>query len=523
MQLTIHVLPVKVVFSTPLVSYLELCDWLEFWSPRCRCRWTCVNFQVSIFVNVGDVGSLKPNLPKMYKFLVLFISIYSITNAEQVNQQLVNKNVERTIDLTSQLVKISATITLENTGKDSVRNFLIVFEPDTVGNLSYISVKDSLKEDLKLTPTKITDHENYVYSVQLKQPLAPSRTTGVTLEAVFTKALMPYPSRITQKEKQLVRYFGNHYFYSPYLTNKQTTTVTLSSRTVESYTKLKPVTQSDSTLTYGPYNDISAFSQDRMIVHYENNSPFLSVTRLERLIEISHWGNIAVEENIEILHTGAKLKGPFSRYDYQRDTSSSHHSIKSYKTILPAAAYNIYYRDSNGNISTSQVRTRKDWIELELRPRFPLFGGWRSSYTLGYSVPSYQYLFRKSSTEYVLNMRLLDHVFDDMHVEELETQVVLPVGVTEVQVTAPYGVERLSDGVTYKYLDQFGRRVIKLRKTNLVEQHIQDLEIVYHWRSGLLLLEPVLLAFALYVLFIIVIIYVRLDFSIHKPEHAKKE
>lgn len=41
------------------------------------------------------------------------------------------------------------------------------------------------------------------------------------------------------------------------------------------------------------------------------------------------------------------------------------------------------FRDMNGNISTSNVRTHKDYIEVELKPRFPLFGGWRSSYTLG--------------------------------------------------------------------------------------------------------------------------------------------
>jgi hypothetical protein len=29
---------------------------------------------------------------------------------------------------------------------------------------------------------------------------------------------------------------------------------------------------------------------------------------MERLIEVSHWGNIAVEEFIEIEHVGAKLK-----------------------------------------------------------------------------------------------------------------------------------------------------------------------------------------------------------------------
>ena len=34
----------------------------------------------------------------------------------------------------------------------------------------------------------------------------------------------------------------------------------------------------------------------QLSVHYENNSPFLVVTRLERTLELSMWGNIAVEE-----------------------------------------------------------------------------------------------------------------------------------------------------------------------------------------------------------------------------------
>ena len=34
----------------------------------------------------------------------------------------------------------------------------------------------------------------------------------------------------------------------------------------------------------------------QLSVHYENNNPFLVVSRLERTIELSMWGNIAVEE-----------------------------------------------------------------------------------------------------------------------------------------------------------------------------------------------------------------------------------
>lgn len=461
-------------------------------------------------------------MTKMFTSLAIALAILSVASTtELINTKLVNKNVERTIDLTSQLVKITSIITLENTGKESVRKYFVALEPGSVDKLSYISARDALKEELVVDSVRIAN-ESY-YGVELKQPLAAGRSVSVTLELVFTEALLPYPSKIAQKDRQLVRYFGSHYLYSPYLTTKQTTTVTLYSKTAENYTKLKPITVTDSTITYGPYEDIAPLTFDQMIIHYENNAPFMTVTRLERHIEISHWGNIAVEEHIELVHSGAKLKGSFSRYDYQRDTSSSHHSVKAYKTILPAAAHSIYYRDTNGNISTSQVRVRKDWIELELRPRFPLFGGWRTSYILGYSVPSYQYLFRRSSTQFVLHMRLIDHVFDDMQVKELETVIVLPVGVKNVKLNLPYQVERLPDSVAYKYLDTLGRLVVKLRKTNLVENHIQDLEIVYDWQPLLLFHEPALLSAALYLIFIVVIIYVRLDFSIHKqPEASKK-
>ncbi|XP_060517365.1 dolichyl-diphosphooligosaccharide--protein glycosyltransferase subunit 1 [Cylas formicarius] len=460
----------------------------------------------------------------MFKFLLYVLFISNAYCLQKINEALNNKNVERTIDLTSQLVKITATVNVENTGKELARSYLIALEPELNGNISFVGAKDFSKNDLRVNPIQIEGRSKDIfYNVQFRQPVESGRTVTITIEVVLIKALVPYPSSITQKEKQLVRYYGNHYFYSPYTTQKQKTEVEIYSRVIENYTKFKPVNQVDSKINYGPYDKVAPFSKDEMIIHYENNAPFLTVTRIERVVEISHWGNIAIEEAIEICHTGAKLKGPFSRYDYQRDTGSNHHSIKSYKTILPSGAHSIYYRDMNGNISTSAVKVQKDWIELELRPRFPLFGGWQSSYVLGYSIPSYQYLFKKSTGEYLLNVKVLDHIFDDMYVEELETKIVLPVGVSNIKVKLPYDMQRLSDGVTYKYLDNIGRTVIRVAKNNLVEQHIQDIEITYNWQPHLLLHEPLLVSLALFILFIIVIIYVRLDFSISKPEHVKKE
>lgn len=39
---------------------------------------------------------------------------------------------------------------------------------------------------------------------------------------------------------------------------------------------------------------------------------------VEREIEVSHWGNVAVEEVIRARNSGTPLQGEFSRLDYYR-------------------------------------------------------------------------------------------------------------------------------------------------------------------------------------------------------------
>lgn len=259
-------------------------------------------------------------------------------------------------------------------------------------------------------------------------------------------------------------------------------------------------------------------------MHYENNTPFMTITRLERTIEVSLWGNVAVEETIDIVHSGALLKGSFSRYDYQKDSRSGPASVKSYKTILPASATGVYYRDTNGNISTSAMKTLKDSVELDLRPRFPLFGGWRTHYTIGYNVPSFEYLFYKGDN-YMLKMRVIDHVYDDMVVDELITKIILPEGSKNIKLITPYTVERKPDSLHYTYLDITGRSVITFRKTNLVENHINDFNVKYQFSRIMMLQEPLLIVVFLYLFFLFVIIWMRLDFSIIKDreQHSHKE
>ncbi|XP_045447098.1 dolichyl-diphosphooligosaccharide--protein glycosyltransferase subunit 1 [Melitaea cinxia] len=468
-------------------------------------------------------------IPAMAKlqFCVLFVLYIAIkcdsVNVDTISSDIKIKNVDRSIDISSQLVKITSKVTLENTGKAPVKNFLLAVEGAARNNLAFIGAKDSSNKDLKLVETTVKGYGQVKFwRVELKDAVNAGSSVVISTESVYTKALQPFPTAITQQEDQLVKYNGNLYFYSPYSVASQKTNVIINTKSVESFTKVKPFSQQDGTIVYGAYANIAPFSEKELSVHYKNNSPFLTVTRLERLIEVSHWGNIAVEEVIDIEHTGAKLKGPFSRYDYQQDHHSGPASVRSYKTLLPASASDVYYRDTNGNISTSNMKVKKDSVELDLRPRYPLFGGWRSHYTLGYNVPSYEYLYH-SGNEYLLKIRVVDHVFDDMQIDELVTKVILPEGSTNIKVNFPFAVTRLPDSLHYTYLDTKGRPVISFTKKNVVENHIQDFQIRYTFPRLLMFQEPLLVVGFLYALFLCVIIYVRLDFSIHKPEHPHKD
>lgn len=450
---------------------------------------------------------------------VLLFTFFTVGKSD-FDPKLVFSEVSRKIDLSTQLAKVSTSLTIKNGGDSNTRYFYLSIEPSLVDKLSYVGVMGKIPDEDESSLTLIeVDFKSYretkFFKVELGFPLKPGESFDVTVEEVFVHAMTPFPTKITQSEKQYVLFSGNHYYYTPYTVKKQTTTVSLATSSVESYSKLKPTSLSDNAITYGPYVDVGALSANPMRIHFENNTPFLSVLGMTRTVEVSHWGNIAVEETYHIKHVGAELKGPFSRYDYQRTPAPA--SIKSFKSVLPAAASDVYYRDEIGNISTSNLWTQEDSVELELRPRFPLFGGWQTRFYMGYNVPSYEYLYNLGS-KYILKMRVIDHIFDEFVVDHLTIKIILPEGCRDIELKSPFQMEEGKREVHYTYLDTVGRPVIVARKTNLVEQHIQDFELHYSFNKFLLFQEPFLVFGAFYLLFMLVIIYMRMDFAISKDE-----
>lgn len=216
---------------------------------------------------------------------------------------------------------------VENTGKDSVSEVLLVFPERQAKNLAYLTAvssagKGKAKASAVNLPVENVNSEGMpptlvAYSVSLPEGgLGKGASFTFDVSAVFSYSLQPFPEKITQADTQLLVFEESAYFLSPYAVKVQSLTVKLPHPRVESYTKLENTKIHGSEIKYGPYEDLAPFSYSAIVVHFESNQPFVVARELVREIEVSHWGNVQVTENYNLVHGGSQIKGEFSRFDY---------------------------------------------------------------------------------------------------------------------------------------------------------------------------------------------------------------
>lgn len=473
-------------------------------------------------------------MAKVVTFL-LFISLAVFAcQALDVYKGLQLRTVQRNIDLTSQNARHQAAITVANTGTQAASHLYLTFEQPLASHLAYLSVQEESHAELVVgspSEEKTGSLSYRAYRVDLGRTLEPQDSLTLIVSAVFTHSMKPTPAEISQQDKQLVAYEDNHFFFSPYETLSQRTQIKLASSVVERYTQDQaPFALKAETLTYGPYQDTQAFKSVPFSVHFENNSPFITVNTLTKLIEISHWGNANVEEWYELSHDGAKLLGEFSRFDYRRQNKGPF--VRSITHVLPTDAHNIYYRDEIGNISTSAVITSPDMPQalfLDLVPRFPLFGGWQTKFYMGYDLPLQNYLFNdvQDSSSFMLNISFAKAFTSDLVIDDLTVKIILPEGVKDIQTHLPFSVDSQGSDLHFTYLDTQGRPVVVLNKKNVVAEHNQFFQVTYHFSRLSMLQEPLLLIGAYFLFFVFAMLYVRFNLSITKEstllaEHNSK-
>lgn len=185
------------------------------------------------------------------------------------------------------------------------------------------------------------------------------------------------------------------------------------------------------------------------------------------------------------------------------------------RTKINRKAKHIFYRDQIGNISSSDVRPFRDDLIITLKPRFPLFGGWKTYYKLGYQLPLSEVVDKVDASN-SLKVNFIDHIYDNLVIEDATVKIILPEGALVKNVVTPFDVERLPDQLKLTYLDLVGRTILTMKKQNLVEEHIQYVEVVYDYNQLWKLQEPLLILGSILLLAISIYIYSKLNFSLVK-------
>ncbi|WVQ83289.1 hypothetical protein IAT38_005428 [Cryptococcus sp. DSM 104549] len=373
----------------------------------------------------------------------------------------------------------------------------------------------------------------------------------LALTHVLAHTSKPLPAEIEQKEAQYLLWTTNStYVDSWYPTDVERVKIRaphtlLSHGSVpDTYTRDNTVTKAGPSLTLGPFNSLpptlgnTDLVQQPFTVHYETREPVIGLKTLRRSAEVSHWGaNLNIQDEMALVNMGPKLKGHFSRLAHQQSRfhASTPAQILSELTLrVPPTAHTPYYYDTIGNVSTShfrqgstpaqtqkagsRARTSPRIVDgtLELRPRYPLLGGWNYSFTVGYDMPLEDVLkVERESGRLVLGVPFMTGL-KDVVVDDAELQIVLPEGATDIQVIAPFSVDSIEHSIHKTYLDTTGRSVVTLKKALCTEQHAQTVYVTYLYPFSATLQKPLTVTSIVGGLFVLGMGLRRVNYSIDK-------
>lgn len=441
---------------------------------------------------------------------ILAVFVISICAVVASDQSLLNVKVMTIIDISSQLVKVKERVTILNEMSEPATSYVYVVDPLRKDHLSYIEAEDDRENSLYVI--KLATNDSSVrFEILFYNSLSPDMTDTIDIHTVFIDCLQSYPKSVKQHEKHLVVFTFNVYYYSLYITEFQTLVlvagpINVSTLAGEIY---RPANTSEDGLQYGPYYDKKSEAIYHTSIHYETNSPFLVVESLDRFIRISHWGYINVCDKVSLKHTGPKLTGPFERsFDSKQDTR-----IESFVASLPEDAFDIYLKDEIGLISSFKVHhNNPNSVDVYIKPRFVLFGGWKTQFEIGYTLPIKYYVSYNKTNRNVFNIftPLVNRLYQNMFIRKAKLNVILPEGAMYLDINPLYELENNTQKHCY-FIDIICREVVSFEVYNLVDHHsTTNFQITYFFPQITLFTKPLVLSAFIYTLFMLFLIYTRL-------------
>ena len=400
-----------------------------------------------------------------------------------------NLNVNRTIDLTNQIVTIKTKVLIRNMKIDPIDTYRLTLLKNYTSNLLHLEAKMTSTEEestiikLKIHKQQRTNEEFVYYDLTFRgEQMNFEEERVLVITEYYSEQFELLPRQIALLDDQYAVYNGLSNYISFYETKTQVTKVKLpvTKNQILEYTKLNAALDGDK-LFYRILDPVEPLKSFFFRVHYECNFSLSTFNNAEKIFEVSHWGNIAVEERFQIENVGAKLVGEFGRVDYDdQGRRGGKNSLRNLNARLPLRANNLWYRDEIGNVSSSRAAREWDDVRLDLELRFPLLGGWKTKFNTGYNLPTKFHVNVDNAGYYRLNLTF-GLPFEDVLSKNYTVKVILPehavISKVNLNIESSFSV---SYEKSYSFLDFFGRTTVEITMNNVFDIHKIPFEVRFY-------------------------------------------
>lgn len=424
----------------------------------------------------------------LWSWLSIFAAAVSLAAA--ANQTVdpstwTNLHYYRNVQLSLPYVKEYDLIEAKNTSPDQQETYIFTLNDgfEFIPEVSHVSVTLTDRK-LELFPFRIYEG---VYAVRFPEPIAPQQSVEFKIRYVYANTVVPYPEKIELDEKQHLLLKLNKYVYSPYNTEDyslvldgfakgQEMKLQVEQDKITANLPLLTGRVESEALVYGPVVEtIAPYSRVPMGFVFDHSRPITHVTRLER----SFWlpalgvGKVSTEDYYELTNNGAQLKSGFSRGDWLKgryDMIREHFAISQLE--FPEKEHvtfdDYYVTDKVGKVASHHPALG----HIILQPRYPLFGGWKYNFTMGWSnkIEEFVHEVEDQDDYYIARFPLLTGL-REVYYDEVYLHFYLPEGAQFSTFSSPLVNQGVEVGAELSYLDVSNGHVkVTVKYTNLIDE-----------------------------------------------------
>jgi len=446
---------------------------------------------------------------------------------------LCNERVEIEGNICGDSLRLKYKVSVRNEDKTDAESVLIAVPPSLRQNAHLsVAVYDDQNNPVKTNMTEIepefeTPNDETLFRVALLKPLPERDSARIMVNLNLLNHVKANPSKARYRQKPSYVLSVPRYFYSPYATEAQVGSITFPSSEISLSAKSDALRTDGKRAKIDIRERVEPFQEEYIRVRFDHVDGMLKMESYEKEVLLSHWGAIVVKEDVTLRNVGPRVDD-FSRLDYMYMENSGMHvnSLRSLEVNLPKDAYNVYYKDLIGNITTSRLRspTRKG-RHFEQIFRFPLVGGWKTYYWYGYTLPLSSALKQKGN-KFVLKIGAQPGVAEPLPVDSATIKVVLPDGASNINVVpTDSSIEIASIETVYPTLAYLGRTMVVLKRKLFVADPATSIPIYisYNHAPYNVLRAPLVLFVGILTFLMMLTIFSQMDLELAKTRTEHDE